>query len=59
MFLVGGIIIGMVIMVAIFDRYDRRTLARHMKQVDALLGRINELSRQNRSSAPSSERPSA
>lgn len=60
MFLVGGIVIGMTIMVIVFERYERRVIDQHMRQVNGLLGRINELARENRRGSDSTpERPSA
>jgi hypothetical protein len=57
MFLIGGIIIGMTIMFFVVDRFEKRMIDRHMRQVDGLLGRINELAKNQRVSEPASERP--
>jgi uncharacterized membrane protein YccC len=60
LFLAAGIVIGVTIMFVVFDRYDRRRLDRHARQVEGLLGRISELALKNRrASDPHSERPPA
>lgn len=60
MFLVGGIIIGMTIMLFVFDRHERRMIDRHMAQVKGLQWQINELTREQQEMPDrSQERPSA
>lgn len=60
LFLVGGIIIGMTIMLFVIDRHEKRMIDRHMKQLDGLMLQINELSRkQQPAEERSQERPSA